>query len=307
MVFGILEILLGALSWLFVPLMLLSLAFAGRHGAAATPPMIVPIVGLYALSGTILIWLGIGSILARRWARALWVCLSGVGFATGLLALPFAGYMTVIEIPRSMAANGPPGQAAMVPFVQIILLIFLAFIYVIIPVSLFLFYRSPHVKRTCEVKDPRERWTDRCPLPVLALSLFTAFGACMMVLILPFFCAVPVFGLVVTGPPGQILMLAYAATMLYAAWGMYRLKIGAWWLCLGVMLVVAISGAITLAHVNLREIYLSMGFDAATASRAGELAQRMKWLSLVWFLPWLGWVLYVRRYFVRVSQTETGI
>jgi hypothetical protein len=307
-IFGILEILLGAFCWLMVPLMFLSMAIAGRRaGASAVPATLLPAAGIYALAGTAIIWLGIGSILVRRWARALWVCLSGVGFATGVLAIPFGMYLALVELPRTMAANGQPAPAFVAPLVQIIVLCFLLIFYLIIPGVLLFFYGNVNVKRTCEARDAKECWTDRCPLPVLALSLFTAIGGLMMLLCLTLQLhgAFPVFGIFATGAAGYALGLAYAGTALYAAWGLYRLKIGSWWLWLVVMLLVAISGAITLWHGDLQELYTRMGFDMRMASQAGDLARKMKWMSPVWFLPWLGWMLYVRRYFPRAARTDT--
>lgn len=206
----------------------------------------------------------------------------------------------------TMAANGGPAQASMAPLMQVIVLIFLLFFYLIIPGTLFLFYRSPHVKRTCEAKDPRERWTDRCPLPVLALSLFAAFGAGMILMILPFVRAFPVFGLIATGLSGVVLMVAYAGTMLYIAWGLYRLRIGAWRLYLVLLVVVTLSGLATVWNGDMQELYTKMGFEPGMANRAGELAQRIKWMGMVWCLPWLGWALYVRRYFAKPPPPETA-
>jgi uncharacterized membrane protein len=306
-VFGILEILFGFFCWLFVPLLLLSMAFASRRGGAPVPPFgIAPAVAVYSLGGTVLIWLGIGSVLGRRWARALWVCVSGVGLAAGVLAIPFGVYATVVNLPQTMAASAR-GRTLSTPLVQLIVLGFLVLFYVLIPGTLFLFYRSPHVKRTCEAKDPKERWTDRCPLPVLALSLFTALGGGMVLMILPFFDKFPVFGLIARGATGTALMVAYAATMLYVAWGLYRLRIGAWGLFLVVLTLVTLSGIMTVWHYDMRELYMKMGFEPGMAARAGELAQGMKWMNLIWFLPWLGWVLYVRRYFAKAPRTETAV
>lgn len=50
-IFGVLEIFLGALCLLMVPLVLLSLAMAGRHSGTA-PPLraLIPGNGLYALT-----------------------------------------------------------------------------------------------------------------------------------------------------------------------------------------------------------------------------------------------------------------
>ena len=54
----------------------------------------------------------------------------------------------------------PPGTLALIKFFAIATTFV---IYIVIPGVAVLFYRSPHVKHTCEVRDPVERWTDRCP------------------------------------------------------------------------------------------------------------------------------------------------
>jgi len=45
-----------------------------------------------------------------------------------------------------------------------------AFLFIALPSALVLFYRSRHVKVTCELRDPVRRWIDICPLPSAALG-----------------------------------------------------------------------------------------------------------------------------------------
>src|SRR5258708_33744181 len=98
-------------------------------------------------------------------------------------------------------------------------------IYVVIPGAMVLFSRSTHVKLPCEARDPVPRWTDRCPLPVLAVVLIQAFGAVGMLLMLPVYGrAFPLFGLIITGLPAVAMSLAFAAFSLYAARGFYLLQ-----------------------------------------------------------------------------------
>src|SRR5690348_15437184 len=72
-VFGVLTILLGVLSGLMIGLMLLGHALSARNPNAPAPSfaMILPGLLMYGGLAVVLIWLGIGSIKARRWARAL--------------------------------------------------------------------------------------------------------------------------------------------------------------------------------------------------------------------------------------------
>jgi uncharacterized membrane protein len=303
-VFGVFEILLGALCLLLALLMPLSLMMASRQTGALRPLVgLIFGTGFYALAGTVLVWLGIGSLLARRWARALWVCLSGVGLGVGLMSTPFMIYVAA-QFPRVMASQGQPAlPAAALLIARVFMIGFMLLFYIVIPAALFFFYRSPHVKRTCEVRDPRVRWTDCCPLPVLALSLFTSFGAFSFLALLAFRGVFPLFGIFVAGAIGPSVILVIAGAMLYAGWGLYRLRLPAWWLLLAVHLFVGASTVVTFWHADLLSLYTAMGLDhqvAIAASQFGQLAL-IKWFYPVWFLPWLGWILYVRRYFPKAS------
>ena len=91
---------------------------------------------------------------------------------------------------------------AMRVVMTVVALAFGGVIYVIIPGALVLFYRSPHVKATCEARDPVVRWTDACPLPVLAVSLMLGLGAAWMpVMIVASRSVVPCFGCYLSGAP----------------------------------------------------------------------------------------------------------
>jgi MFS family permease len=300
LVFGILEIVLGALFLLMVPLMILSLVVASRHaGPSVAPQAMVAAMGPYALAATVLIWLGIGSILGRRWARALWVCLSGIGLGVGVIACPFVFYL-FSDLPTQ------PGQPALPPAAllatRIIMISVMLLFYIIIPGALFLFYRSPHVKHTCEVRDPKDRWTDRCPLPVLALSLFTVFGGLGMLQLLAFRGVFPLFGVLATGAAGYSLILFVSGTLLYLGWGIFRLKNHAWWLLLVVMSCMGASSALTFSHVDFAGLCIAMGMDGQMATTDGQMAM-IRWIGPVSILPWLVWLLSVRRHFSRKVST----
>ena len=298
-IFGILEIVMGALSLLMAVTVLLGGLLAGHAGGEMPLRALIPGVGVYVLVGIVAIWLGIGSMLARRWARALWLCVSGVGLVLGLVSIPF-GAMVAANLPRQMAASGQPQlpPAGMV-VVQVVVIGIMAFFYVIIPGALFLFYRSPQVKHTCETRDPQEGWTDRCPLPVLALSLFTAFSGFGMLFLIAYGGVFPLFGTYATGALGCALALVGGGVMLGLARGLYRLRIGAWWGVLAFMLIMTISGTVTLWHADLGELYARMGFDSRMTAASTQFGQMslMRWMAPVWVIPWVGWLLYVRRYF----------
>ncbi len=208
-----------------------------------------------------------------------------------------------------MAANGQPvPQPAIQLITQVIMVAFMLLFYIVIPGALFLFYRSPHVRSTCEVRDPKGRWTDHCPLPVLALSLLTSFGAVGTLALLGFRCVFPFFGFLMDGAGGCVRILALSGTMLYLGRGLYRLQIDAWRLLLAVIVIMANSGTITFWRIDLVTMYTSMGVDSHVVTAAAKMGQMnfLRWMTPIWFFPWFGWLLFVRRYFPK-SSTTAGV
>ena len=300
LVFGVLEILLGALCFLMVALMLVGLLISDRYaGSPLTLRALVPGIGFYGALAVVFVWLGIGSIGARRWARALWLCLSVIGLCMGLAALPFMLSMSSHFGEAAAQSGGPPLPPTARVIGEVFMVGSMLLAYVVIPGALFLFYRSPHVRHTCEVRDPVERWTDRCPMPVLGLSVFMAFGALGFLFLLGFGGVFPVFGRFLFGLAGRLLTLLAAGLWLYLAWGLYKLRKGIWWLALAAVLIVGISSTMTLWASDLGAVYLKMGFDSRLAASAAEMGKLIfaKWYGSVWLLPWLAWLFYVRRYF----------
>jgi hypothetical protein len=251
---------------------------------------------MYVLMAAVFICLGIGSILARRWARALVLCLSAVALCGGVVGCAVLAFV----LPRMMetiALNSPqPIQPAALVIMKVVAMGTIFVMYVVIPGVLFLFYRSPNVRRTCEVRDPVERWTDRCPLPVLAMSVVLGLGT---VVILGLVGGSPVFGTVVTGGSKFVVLILVAALLLYIARGLYLLRSSAWWIALGVLGVSVVSNAMTFWGPNVGELYQKMGFDNRTAAIAGQFSAipALRWMVLLSVLPYLVWLLLVRRYF----------
>jgi hypothetical protein len=300
-IFGIAEIVIGIFFALAIPLMLFARMAAHRGPDAPQAPPIVSALMVYAESALALIWLGIGSILARRWARAILLSLSGAALCAGLLGL----VLLSLVMPRlfdAIAQNAqrplPPGATLLM---KVIAVSFMA-VYILIPLSIFLFYRSPHVKRTCEVRDPVERWTDRCPLPVLALSLLLGFGGMIALGLLGDFRGFPLFGMVVSGGAGYLLVVLAAGLAFYLARGLYRLQVGAWWASLGLLLLSAASNAVSFLGGNGGGTYARMGLDPRAAAFAGQMAAQLRWFFPLSILPWVVWLLCVRRYFTNPEE-----
>lgn len=297
--FGVAEIVLGGLCALAVPMVLIGQIFARRGPDLPHPPPVLPALTMYAMMAAVFICLGIGSILARRWARALILCLSAVALCGGVVGCAVLAFV----LPRMMetiAQNSPqPIPPAALAVMKVVAMGTVFVMYVVIPGVLFLFYRSPHVRHTCEARDPVERWTDRCPLPVLAMSVVLGLGTVVALGLVGGSPAFPLFGTVVTGGSKFVFLILVAALFLYIARGLYLLRSSAWWIALAVLGVSVVSNTMTFWGPNVGELYQEMGFDSRTAAVAVQFSAipALRWMVLLSVLPYLVWLLLVRKYF----------
>jgi hypothetical protein len=307
-VFGVLTLLIGGLCAL-MSLGMVALVFHPSTMANGAPPpnpqaMALAVVEFVALAA-ILIWLGIGSMLARRWARALLLILSWSWLLVGLIALGVMAF----TFPRVMEAAGsaaPAGQPALPASAQSVIvavtMIMMSVIYVILPVVWVLFYKSKNVKETCEALDPVERWTDRCPLPVIAVSLWLGLCAPMMlVAALAYKGVVPFFGMFLVGPLGSALYVGIGLLWGYSAWALYKLDRRGWWIIFVSMALFGVSACLTYSRHDVSELYTLMGFPEAQIAQIEKFGmfkgQAMAWMTLAGVVPFLGYLFYVRKFF----------
>jgi hypothetical protein len=258
--FGIIEILMG-LGACVMGLLIFFVSATLMKDQAAPPKAGIL---LYLVIGALLIWLGIGALLARRWARALNLIFGWFWLVVGLVA----GATLLFTLPSMLDHMGQSlpgsGESRFVKWFTLVFVgLFSLVFYVLIPGAMVLFYRSPHVKATCEARDPKTRWTDRCPLPLLALSLMYGFGVLFLLIFMPAYGFIfPFFGTLLSGAPGALAVGVTALLVAYSSIGFYRLQSLAWWVALGISLVGFASSFVTFSQIGLLEIYQRMGFPA---------------------------------------------
>jgi len=304
-IFGILTILLGGLCGLFTLLMVVStLKVRPADAPPANASSLLLALGIYGGLAAGLIWLGIGSTMKRRWARALLLLFS---WSWLIMGIPIT-LITPIFMGK-VFANLPPdaktGKPALPPGVAtgmiIGMTIFFFLFFVLVPALWVLFYGSRHVKATCEARDPVTRWTDACPLPVLGFSLWTWLAVPMMLLWpLTGHAAMPCFGMFVTGLPAALFCVVVAAVWGMAGWWLYRLDARGWWLILVAMVLFMVSTLLTYAHHDILELYRLQGYPQAQIDQMQKLGlftgNRMGWFTLLFTLPFLGFLLFIKKY-----------
>jgi len=308
-VFGILHLIFGGFCALMVPFAIFGMiasAFLDNSAAAPMrPTMMIPAVLLYALLAVWFICMGIGSIKARRWARALVLVSSWLWLISGISGLILILLLMPDIYDRMGESEQMPPELARI--MKYVMTAFMTVLYVIIPAVLVLFYGSKNVKATCEFRDPQVRWTDKCPLPVLAVSLMFGFWAVSMLFTLFYGCAIPFFGFILTGLSGAGVVLLVMLLAGYVAWGTYRLSINAWWCAVLLIIAWALSTAITFSRVSILDFYEKMNFPEQQFDIIKQFSISQDYMVLflgLWVVAFLGYLLYTRRYFVPPPEQE---
>jgi hypothetical protein len=311
-VFGVLEILLGALCALMIPLMLVGMAASAALGkgsaASVSARSMVPGLLFYVALAAWFITMGIGSIMARRWARALLLVSSWLWLLSGVLGLVFL----IAFMPSMFAKMGAQGQLPplAVAIVKGVTIGFMVVFYIIVPGVLVLFYGSRHTRMTCETRDAKLRWTDKCPLPVLALSLMAGLGAVSIPLMGVYGWIVPLFGTILTGGFGAAIALVSAILLGYVAWGAYGLDVKAWWCAVLLVIVWGASTAITFSRVSVMELYEKMDLPSQQLEAMKQaMLPQASWMVLfcvLWAAVALGYLLFTHRYFRAPAAVHPG-
>jgi hypothetical protein len=296
-IFGVFTILLGGICFLFVPLMIFGAMSAHTSGGILK---LIPAIGMYAAAGVCLVWCGIGSILARRWARALLLIFSWSWLVFGVIGLAFIAILLPSTIHARLHESNTGSHVAQ--YVALTIAgVFLLFTFVVIPAVWALFYGRKSVKATCEARNPSSSWTDACPLPVLAMSLLLGLSVLSYLGIIFSYRIIPFFGVFLTGVPAVIVCIVVIAICGIAALGLYRLDRRAWWLLLLTMTLLFLSSIITYWFHGLREFYELSGYSAqqvrAMQNAAVFEGHRMVWMTLATVLPMIGYILFIGRYF----------
>lgn len=254
MVFGVLEILAGLFAALLIPLMIAGLLMAPNR-TLVQPAAMIPIVLMYGLAAIGGVWLGVGSIQARRWARSLSLVIGWIWLVVGVM-----GTAAMLFIVPRMALAGPQGTPASANFMFLgVMLATIGCVYLVPPIALVLFYGSRHVAATCRWYDPRPNWTDRCPLPVLAMSLVLGFWALSTLGGMGSNYVLPVFGVYLSGPAGAAAYPILGGLFAYLAWAAYRLHRHAWWLTAVVIALWSASALVTFLVAGPAELYRQAG------------------------------------------------
>jgi len=299
-IFGVIEILIGVFCALLVPLILAAGSLMGTADLRSTVPSMV----LYTVVAVVFIWLGVGSVRARRWACELMLSLSWIWLVTGICSM-VAGAVLVPAMVRGMSAGSdlPPN---FVFVVSLVVFGVIGVLYVLLPGAFVLFYRSPQVAATCRIRDPQPQWTDDLPRRLLTLVIVWALAA-VSVLVMPAYgFVVPFFGVVLSGASGAAVWAAILAGCVALAWGSARRAPWAWWGGVVAIVLATLSSVITAVRVDPAEFVLAMGLPEEQMVLLSGIAMPGRWvMALIWVVVWgtfLGYLMTVSRFFLPMPE-----
>jgi len=307
--FGILLIVLGLFCALLVPLALLGTLMMPQTGpnAVPAPSMLMP-CAIYGGLAVSLIWLGIGSIQAQRWARTLIMIFSWSGLYFGILMTGFFLYFVLYLLPMP---DNQIGVSAMRTVMAAFMTVFFGIFFIALPGWMAWFYTKKDVKATCEVHHAQPSWAESRPPTVLLLTLWLGFSV-MTMLVLPFAYhgTVPQFGMVISGTSGIAFCLIQAALLLVGTVLYYRLAPSGWWLLLGLQVIMMASGILNALYLDYNAFYTAIGYT----SEQLDNIQKYNFMKggfgvgfmILCMIPALGLLAWTHRYFASLRPTQSG-
>jgi hypothetical protein len=300
-VFGAVSVLIGLFCALFVPLMFLSAALTDSTGGGGVKLRSAwSASAMYAVMSVAFVWLGIGSIRARRWACELLLSLSWIWLLTGICSL-IIGIVVVPGVIGQLGAgsNLPPEMAVLVMAVTFGVI---GVIYVVLPGLFVLFYRSPAVAATCRARYPHPQWIDRIPRRLLTLMVVWVLLAASVLLMPAYGFFFPFFGLVLTGAAGALFWTIVLAVCVALTVGTGRRAPWAWWGGVGLTITAALSSILTVLRFDMTEIMALMALPEDQVAIMESMPILDGWVpiigSLIVWGTFLAYLLTLRRYFL---------
>jgi hypothetical protein len=297
--FGIVEILIGAVFCLPGVIVLLALPFLSLTQPAApipSPAGVLLNLLLYFAGGAAFITLGVGTLRARRWARAIMLILAWPWLLTGVLGLGFLYFLMPVLDEMVSAQSGKS-----VPFgAWVFMFGLLAAMSVVMPLVFIIFYSDDNVRRTFEVRHAAGSWVDGRPLPILG------FAGAMWMYALLILAGVPrgatgVFGFVLTGVPAYVIGTLHALFCVWLGMEVVRMSKAGWWMNVLYAVVLHISGWLTFKYVGMERMLECMGRPELKQTVPPALLETIAgaawWFAPISLLVWIGSLVWLRRHY----------
>jgi hypothetical protein len=318
-IFGIAQIILGLLVGLMVPFAALGVFMSrlAAGGASMRLGQFVSSMAIYAFAAATLFCLGIGSVQMRRWAHALTLVVSWYWMFSGALITVLLTAVLPVTV-RSLLQAQAPGASeqstqvstAVMAMILTIIIVFIALFLVVVPIAFVLFYSMKDVAETCRHRDPKPRWTDHVPLPVLGASVILTGQALYLLLTgvtTPLF---PFFGRYLHGVAAFTGFSIVAGLDIYVAIAMFRLSATGWWTAIIIGPIRMFSMALSFGRADIIQAYSKLGWSQeqlrVLSSSPMFRGHLVLWWSLLSTATLYGYFVWLKRYF-KSSDRVAGL
>ncbi len=305
-IFGVASILIGLCCALLVPLTFLSMTLSPSAGGGVDYRSAWAASVLYGVLAVVFVWLGIGSIRARRWACELLLSLSWIWLLTGICSV-IVGILVVPAVIAVLGAETPlPPEVTLL--VMVVTFGVIGLLYVVVPGVFVLFYRSPHVAATCRARYPDPQWIDGCPRRLLTLMVVWVLLAVSALLMPAYNFFFPFFGVVLTGAAGAVLWAFVLALCVALAVGTCRRAPWAWWSGMALTLAATLSSILIVLNFDLSEIITLMNLPEDQVAMMDALPIFDGWvMALGTLVVWGTFIVYLmslRRFFAPIAADD---
>jgi len=287
--FGVIELLIGflALGIIFLFFIVNFLLTKGTLQPKLQIFILFYNLIFFGLSSAIFITCGIGSLMIKKWARAVMLVLFCLWLIIGILA-----YVSLLMLQGKYFLSGGVSPETFYITTMIILLI----IYIVIPAIFVIFYTRRNVRKTFEYYNPGLSWTDKTPLPVLGLSLFFIFVS-LGYISNSFLKILGFFGMLLTGPVALYASLCFAVIYIVLAFGLYKLKMAAWVLSLIMHIFWIASGIVSFLKIDMNELYNYLDIPQDIIGDLGSFQQNIWFSSIITSVLIVIYQLYLLKFF----------
>lgn len=261
--------------------------------------LVVHNIGYYIIAA-LLIPVGIGHVKLRRWALTLTQLYTWFWLGAGILLI----CNLIVLIPSAFRFD----LSRDVLIVRLVIIGVSSFIFlVLLPILALWFCKSEKVRLVFEEHDSNRYWTERYPLPLLALLLLFVIGIIVMHIAIFFQSMFPIFGQIMLGRQSVYIISLCILIMGILIYGTVRLKIWAWWSSLVYISLLTISSVMSFARHSFYDIIIVMKLPAYEMGFLDKLIflhdYHLVGLFAIPLLITLGLVIYSKRYFVKSDNS----
>ena len=119
--------------------------------------------------------------------------------------------------------------------------------------------------------------------------------------------ATPFFGTIISGWPGAVVLLCSLGILISLAVGVYKLRLGAWWGALAMLLLGTLSQLITYSRSDIMDYYVAMGYSDQMLLQLNQMdwmnGQIFSIMAVGYAVSGVIYLLFLRRYFT-ARKTE---